>query len=75
MGAGAVYVIASGKAGFEVSAGLASNGYAAHSPGGYTLFSGSVCELVMTFMFLIIILGATHGRAPAGSRPSPSAWA
>jgi aquaporin Z len=69
VGAGAVYVIASGKAGFDLSAGLASNGYGAHSPGGYTLFSGFVCELVMTFMFLIIILGATHGRAPAGFAP------
>ena len=69
VGAGAVYVIASGKAGFDVSSGLASNGYGAHSPGGYSLFAGLVCELVMTFMFLIIILGATHGRAPVGFAP------
>jgi aquaporin Z len=64
-----VYVIASGKAGFDVSAGLASNGYGAHSPGGYALSAGLICELVMTFMFLIIILGATHGRAPVGFAP------
>jgi aquaporin Z len=69
VGAGAVYVIASGKAGFDVSAGLASNGYGAHSPGGYALSAGFICELVMTFMFLIIILGATHGRAPVGFAP------
>jgi aquaporin Z len=64
-----VYVIASGKTGFDVSAGLASNGYGAHSPGGYALSAGLICELVMTFMFLIIILGATHGRAPVGFAP------
>src|SRR5262245_6164750 len=69
VGAGAVYVIASGKAGFDVSKGLASNGYGAHSPGEYSLFAGFVCELVMTFMFLIIHLGATHGRAPVGFAP------
>jgi aquaporin Z len=69
VGAGAVYAIASGKAGFDVNGGLASNGYGAHSPGGYSLFAGLICELVMTFMFLIIILGATHGRAPAGFAP------
>jgi aquaporin Z len=69
IGAGTVYLIASGKAGFDVASGLASNGYGAHSPGGYSLFSGAVTEVVMTFMFLIIILGATHGRAPAGFAP------
>jgi aquaporin Z len=69
VGAGAVYVIASGKAGFDVSTGLASNGYGPHSPGGYSLLAGFVCELVMTFMFLVIILGATHERAPVGFGP------
>jgi aquaporin Z len=69
IGAGTVYLIASGKAGFDVASGLASNGYGAHSPGGYSLFSGAVTEVVMTFLFLIIILGATHGRAPAGFAP------
>jgi aquaporin Z len=67
--AGVLYMIASGKAGFELSGGLASNGYADHSPGGYSLVSGFVTEVVMTFMFLIIILGATDARAPAGFAP------
>src|SRR5262249_40386310 len=71
LGAGVLYLIASGKAGFEVSAGFASNGYGAHSPGGYSLFSALVCEIVMTFMFLMIILGATDGRAPGGFGPIP----
>ena len=65
-GAGILYLIASGKAGFNVADGLASNGYAEHSPGKYSLLSGLVTELVMTFMFLIVILGATHQRAPVG---------
>ena len=65
-GAGVLYLIASGKAGFDVAGGLASNGYAEHSPGKYSLLSGLVSELVMTFMFLIVILGATHQRAPVG---------
>jgi aquaporin Z len=69
VGAGTLYVIASGKAGFSLSGGLASNGYADHSPGGYTLMAGMVCEIVMTFMFLMIILGATDRRAPAGFAP------
>jgi aquaporin Z len=70
LGGGIVYLIASGKAGFDVVAnGLASNGYGAHSPGGYSLFSGAVTEVVMTLMFLLIILGATDGRAPAGFAP------
>ena len=64
-----LYVIASGKAGFDLSGGLASNGYGAHSPGGYSLFAGFVSEVVMTFMFLIIILGATDARAPQGFAP------
>ena len=63
---GVLYVIASGKAGFELSGGFASNGYGAHSPGGYSLVACLVSEVVMTFMFLIIILGATDKRAPAG---------
>lgn len=63
--AGAVlYVIASGQQGFSVSAGFASNGYGAHSPGGYSLLACFVCELVMTFMFVFIIHGATDSRAP-----------
>ena len=64
-----LYLIASGKAGFDLAGGLASNGYDAHSPGGYSLVSGFVTELVMTFMFLLIILGATDERAPKGFAP------
>jgi aquaporin Z len=67
--AGVLYLIASGKAGFDLAGGLASNGYADHSPGGYSLVSGFVTEVVMTFMFLMIILGATDSRAPAGFAP------
>ena len=69
--AGVLYVIASGHAGFDVAAGFASNGYGEHSPGGYTLGACLVTELVMTFMFLLIILGATDKRAPAGFAPIP----
>jgi aquaporin Z len=65
-GAGVLCVIASGKAGFDLAGGFASNGYAAHSPGGYSLTACLVAEVVMTFMFLIVILGATDKRAPAG---------
>jgi aquaporin Z len=68
-GAAVLYVIASGKAGFDVHAGFASNGYGAHSPGGYALLSCFVCEVVMTFFFLMIILGSTHERAPKGFAP------
>lgn len=68
-GAGVLYVIASGKAGFDISAGFAANGYGEHSLGHYSLTAGLVCEVVMTFMFLIIILGATDKRAPAGFAP------
>lgn len=68
-GAATLYVIASGQAGFDASAGFASNGYGEHSPGGYTLVAALVTEIVMTFMFLIIILGATDKRAPAGFAP------
>ena len=67
-GAAVLYVIASGQAGFE-TAGFASNGFGEHSPGGYSLTAALVTEVVMTFMFLIIILGATDGRAPAGFAP------
>lgn len=66
---GVLYVIASGKAGFDVSAGFASNGYGAHSPGGYSMMAALVTEVVMTMMFLIVILGATDKRAPAGFAP------
>jgi aquaporin Z len=69
VGAAILYLIASGKADFSLSGGLASNGYGAHSPGGYTLLAGLVAELVLTFMFLMIILGATDGRAPQGFAP------
>jgi aquaporin Z len=65
-GAAVLYLIASGQAGFSVADGFAANGYAEHSPGGYSLTAAVVCELVMTFMFLIVILGATHRRAPVG---------
>ncbi|MES2724767.1 MAG: aquaporin Z [Pseudomonadota bacterium] len=68
-GAGVLYVIASGQAGFDVSAGFASNGYGEHSPGGYALTAALVCEVVMTFAFLFVIMGSTHGRAPAGFAP------
>lgn len=64
-GAGILYLIATGKSGFEVG-GFASNGYGEHSPDGYSMLSALVTEVVMTFMFLIIILGATHSKAPKG---------
>jgi len=67
--AGVLYIIASGKAGFDLAGGFASNGYAEHSPGGYTLMACLVAEVVLTFMFLMIILGATDRRAPAGFAP------
>ncbi|MEN8244477.1 MAG: aquaporin Z [Thermodesulfobacteriota bacterium] len=66
---GVLFLIASGKAGFELSAGFASNGYGEHSPGGYTLLAALVTEVVMTMMFLIVILGATDERAPQGLAP------
>ena len=65
-GAGVLFLIATGKADFSVAAGFASNGYAEHSPGGYSLSAAIVSEVVMTFMFLVVILGATHKRAPVG---------
>jgi aquaporin Z len=64
-----LYVIASGTAGFDLSGGFAANGYGAHSPGGYSLLAGLVIEVVLTFMFLMIILGATDKRAPQGFAP------
>lgn len=64
-----LYTIASGKEGFDLSGGLASNGYGEHSPGGYSLGAGFLTEVLMTFMFLVIILGATDGRAPQGFAP------
>jgi len=67
--AGVLYIIASGAPGFGVAGGFASNGYGEHSPGGYTLTAALVTEIVMTFMFLMIILGATDKRAPAGFAP------
>ena len=70
--AGAVlYVIASGAAGFDVSKGFASNGYGAHSPGGYSLLAAFVTEVIMTMFFLLVILGATDKRAPVGFAPIP----
>jgi aquaporin Z len=69
VGAFVLYLIASGKADFSLSGGFASNGYGAHSPGGYSLFAGLVAELVLTFMFLLIILSATDPRAPQGFAP------
>jgi aquaporin Z len=69
VGALVLYLIASGKPGFELAGGLASNGFGEHSPGGYSLGAGFLTEVVMTLMFLLIILGATDRRAPAGFAP------
>ncbi len=68
-GAGVLLVIASGKPGFSVSGGFASNGYGEHSPGGYSMVAGLVAEAVLTFFFLMIIMGSTDKRAPAGFAP------
>lgn len=68
-GAGILYVIAGGQAGFSTAGGFASNGFAEHSPGGYSMMAVMVCEIVMTFMFLMVILGSTDKRAPAGFAP------
>ena len=68
-GAAVLYMIASGRADFDVAAGFASNGYGAHSPGGYSMEAGFLAEVVLTAMFLMIIVGATDGRAPAGFAP------
>ncbi|SHM49536.1 aquaporin Z [Rhizobacter sp. OV335] len=69
LGAAVLYLIASGKAGFSLAGGLASNGFGEHSPGGYSVMAAFVCEVVMTGMFLVIIMGATDKRAPAGFAP------
>src|SRR5205085_520193 len=69
VGAGVLYLIASGKAGFDLAGGFASNGFGEHSPGHYSLVAALVCEVVMTFFFLVIILGSTDRRAPAGMAP------
>jgi aquaporin Z len=69
VGAGILYIIASGHAGFDLSGGFASNGYGAHSPGGYSLAACLASELVMTFGFLFVIMGSTHGSAPKGFAP------
>jgi len=66
---GVLFLIASGKAGFDVAAGFASNGFDEHSPGGYSFLAALICEVVMTMMFLIVILGSTDKRAPAGFAP------
>lgn len=69
VGAGVLYLIASGQEGFSLAGGFASNGYGAHSPGGYTMMAALVTEIVMTMMFLFIIMGATDKRAPQGFAP------
>jgi aquaporin Z len=70
VGAAVLYLIASGKAGFDAAAsGFAANGYGEHSPGGYGLFAALLCEVVMTAVFLFVIMGSTHGKAPAGFAP------
>ena len=66
---GVLYIIASGQAGFSLADGFASNGYAEHSPGGYSLISGAVTEVVLTMMFVLVIMGATDKRAPKGFAP------
>ncbi|WP_448874055.1 aquaporin Z [Desulfobulbus propionicus] len=66
---GVLYLIASGKAGFDLSAGFASNGYGAHSPGGYSMMAALITEIVLTMMFLLVILGSTDERAPQGMAP------
>jgi aquaporin Z len=66
---GVLYLIASGKAGFDLSAGFASNGYGDHSPGGYSLVAAFITEVVMTMLFIVVILGATDKRAPQGFAP------
>lgn len=66
---GILYLIASGQAGFDLAGGFASNGFGEHSPGGYTMMAALITEVVMTAMFLIVIMGATDSRAPAGFAP------
>jgi aquaporin Z len=69
VGAGVLYLIASGKADFSTAGGFASNGYGEHSPGGYSLVACLACEVAMTFAFLFVIMGVTHGQAPRGFAP------
>ena len=69
LAAGLLYIIASGAAGFDVAKGFASNGYEAHSPGKYSLVAALLIEVTLTAVFLFIIMGATHGKAPAGFAP------
>lgn len=69
LAASVLYLIATGKPGFDLSSGFAANGYGEHSPGGYSLLSCLVAEVVLTFMFLLIIMGSTHGKAPRGFAP------
>lgn len=69
LAAAVLYLVASGKTGFDLAGGFSANGYGAHSPGGYSMLSALVIEIVLTFGFLIVILGATDGRAPAGFAP------
>ncbi|MBN1308252.1 MAG: aquaporin Z [Chitinispirillaceae bacterium] len=66
---GVLYLIASGKAGFDLAGGFASNGYGVHSPGGYSLFAALICEVVMTMIFLLVIMGATDKRVTPGFAP------
>ena len=68
-GAGVLYIIAQGKAGFDLAGGFASNGYGAHSPGGYSLLACFVAETILTLFFLLIIMGSTDSRAPQGFAP------
>lgn len=69
IGAGILYLIASGQAGFDVTAGFASNGFGEHSPGGYSMMAALIAEVVMTMMFILVIMGSTDDRAPAGMAP------
>ena len=69
IGAGILYLIASSQAGFDVTAGFASNGFGAHSPGGYSMMAALIAEVVMTMMFILVIMGSTDSRAPAGMAP------
>ena len=68
-GAGVLYLIASGASGFSLDGGFASNGYGDHSPGGYSMAAALVCEMVLSFVFLLVIMGSTHGNAPKGFAP------
>jgi aquaporin Z len=74
VGGGVLFLIASGNADFDISKGFASNGYGVHSPGGYTLLSALITEVVMTMMFLLVILGATDRRAPQEFAPLAIGW-